>query len=107
MIGVRWLAPASAAARTTARSCSGESEIPGRIGAIRIPQGMPAATSCLTAAMRALGCGVPGSLRRHTSSSRVPMDRLAENPAVSASSTNRSRSRSSSGDLVSTEHGLA
>ena len=45
---------------------------------------MPAATSCLTAAMRALGCGVPGSLRRHTSSSSVPMDRFAENPAVSA-----------------------
>ena len=38
-------APASRAARTTAASCSGRSEIPGRIGAIPTEVRMPASTS--------------------------------------------------------------
>ena len=44
-MGETCVAPASIAAPTTSRSCSGRSEMPGRIGAIRTPVGMPASVS--------------------------------------------------------------
>ncbi len=48
-----------------------------------------------------------GSLARHAFSSIVGTERLALMSVTSAISFMRSRSRSSSGDFVSTEHGLA
>ena len=73
----------------------------------RIPVGMPGRLSSATASIRARGCGVCGSVARHAFSSSVGIDRFAVTRARSAISRNRSMSRSSSGDFVSTEHGFA
>ena len=81
--------------------------MPGISGAIRIPVGIPAALSFATASSRARGCGVCGSLARHAFSSSVGTDRHALISVRSATSSIRSRSRSSSGDFVRIEHGLA
>ena len=88
-------------------TCSGWSLIPGISGAIRMPVGMPAAFSFATASSRALGCGVCGSVARHAFSSSVGTERHALISARSATSSIRSRSRRSSGDLVRIEHGFA
>ena len=69
---------------------------------------MPARLSSATASSRARGCGVCGSLARHAFSSRVGHREVrAALGAPRRSRCSRSRSRSSSGDFVSTEHGLA
>ena len=67
---------------------------------------MPAALSAATASSRLRGCGVDGSVARHSFSASVGIDRHAEKSVTSRSSRKTSRSRSSSGDFVSTEHGL-
>ena len=79
---------------------------PGISGATSTPFGIPLRTSSATASTRFRGCGVCGSVARQAFSSSVGIDRFALNSVRSASSQNRSRSRSSSGDLVNTEHGL-
>ena len=101
------VAPASAASARIASTCSGASLIPGMSGATRIPVGMPAALSALTAARRARGLGVCGSVARHAPSSRVGTERFADTSVTAAISCSSGRSRSSSGDFVSTEHGVA
>ena len=53
-------APASRAARTTSASCSGRSEMPGRIGAIPTEARMPASTSRSSARSRWRGRRRPG-----------------------------------------------
>ena len=80
--------------------------MPGISGATRTPVLMPASRSAATASIRLRGLGVPGSVARHAFRSSVGIDRFAANFAFSSSFLNRSISRSSSGDLVSTEHGL-
>ena len=69
-------APASMQACTTSESCSSPSESPGRIGATRTPQGMPASVSRASASTRRRGGGVPGSLMRQTGSSSVPIEKF-------------------------------
>ena len=97
-------APAVTHASTTAASCSGESDMPGSTGAIRTPQGMPAAFRRATASTRRSGGGVPGSLARHTSSSSVPIERLQRTRPARAASASRSVSRRIMGDLVRIEN---
>ena len=87
-------------------TCAGESLMPGISGAIRTPVGIPARLSSATASIRLRGWGVRGSVARQARSSRVGIERLARELGAPASSRIRSRSRSSSGDFVSTEHGL-
>ena len=101
------VAPASAAARRISSTWRGSSLIPGISGATRTPVGIPARLSSATASSRARGLGVCGSLARHAFSSIVGTERFALMSVTAAISFIRSRSRSSSGDLVSTEHGLA
>jgi hypothetical protein len=91
---------------TTARSCSGASVMPGRIGAIRTPHGIPAWFSAATASRRFRGCGVPGSLAFHASSSSVPIENAVETSATCAASTSRSRSRRISVPFVRMEKGF-
>src|SRR5437868_6599250 len=81
-IGEMLVAPASAQALTTASSCSGRSDRPGRTGATSTPVGMPASFSLATASTRFFGCGVPGSVSFHTSSSRVPIEAVVADHAV-------------------------
>ena len=81
--------------------------MPGISGAIRIPVGIPTRLSSATASSRARGCGVCGSVARQAFSSSVGTDRHALTRARSAISSSRSVSRSSSGDFVRIEHGLA
>ncbi|HEY2602089.1 MAG TPA: hypothetical protein VGI67_11070 [Thermoleophilaceae bacterium] len=81
--------------------------MPGISGATSTPVGMPARLSSPTASSRARGFGVCGSLARHAFSSIVGTERLALIEVIAAISRIRSRSRNSSGDFVSTEHGLA
>jgi hypothetical protein len=100
-------APASSHSRTISSTCSGSSLIPGISGATSTPVGMPASLSFATASIRARGLGVCGSVARHIFSSSVGIDRFALIDVRSAISSIRSRSRSSSGDLVRIEHGLA
>ena len=100
-------APASAASSRIGATCSGASLIPGISGATRMPVGMPARLSSATASSRLRGCGVWGSVDRQAFSSSVGTERLAVNPTRSASCCMSGRSRSSSGDLVSTEHGVS
>ena len=80
--------------------------MPGMSGAIRTPVGMPLRLSSATASSRARGCGVCGSVARQAFSSSVGTDRQALMSVTAAISFIRSRSRSSSGDLVRIEHGL-
>ena len=101
------VAPASPAICRIRSTCRGSSLIPGISGATRTPVGMPARLSSATASSRAFGLGVCGSLARHAFSSIVGTDRFAAISVTSATSRMRSRSRSSSGDFVSTEHGVA
>ena len=68
---------------------------------------IPARFSSATASIRLRGCGVCGSVSRHAFSSSVGIDRFAVKSVRSEISFIRSRSRRSSGDLVSTEHGFA
>ena len=68
---------------------------------------MPARLCSATASIRAFGLGVCGSLARHGFSSIVGIDRFAAMSVTAAISRIRSRSRSNSGDFVSTEHGFA
>ena len=100
-------APASPTAATSSSTWPGASLTPGISGAIRTPVGIPARASSATASIRLRGCGVCGSVRRHAFSSRVGIERLATNSVRSQISLISPMSRSSSGDLVSTEHGLA
>ena len=81
--------------------------MPGINGAIRMPVGIPARLSSATASRRLRGWGVCGSVSRQAFSSSVGTDRLAANSVTSTSSFISSMSRSSRGDLVSTEQGLA
>ena len=106
MMGEIDVAPASSAASTTARSCTGSSEMPGRIGAINTLVGMPASVRVRIASMRAFGCGVPGSVRRQTSSSSVPIENAALTDVTSAAAVSRSRSRVMSVPFVRIENGL-
>ena len=99
-------APASMQARTTAESCSSPSESPGRIGATSTPQGTPASFRRATASTRRQGGGVPGSLLRQTSSSSVPIERLARTLVRSAAAARTSRSRRIMVDFVRMENGL-
>ncbi len=62
--------------------------------------------SLATASTRRMGWGVPGSVSFHTSSSRVPMEKLARTSEWAAASASRSRSRRMSVDLVRMENGL-
>ena len=57
-------------------SCSGRSEIPGRIGAMPTPTLIPASTSSLSARRRWRGCAVLGSVLRQTSSSSVGIEKV-------------------------------
>ena len=100
-------APASVTASTSSATWAGSSFTPGMSGAISTPTGMPARLSSRTASIRARGLGVCGSVARHAFSSRVGIERFAVKSVTAAISFIRSRSRSSSGDLVSTEQGLA
>ena len=59
--------------------------------------------SSATASIRLRGCGVCGSLARQAFSSSVGIERFAAKLGICL---NSSMSRSSSGDLVSTEHGV-
>ena len=101
-----FVAPASAHACRIASTCFGESLIPGISGATSTPVGIPARFSSATASIRLRGCGVCGSLARHGFSSSVGIDRFAWMSVTAAISFISSRSRNSSGDFVSTEHGL-
>ena len=65
------IAPFSLAIRMISPTCSGESFTPGISGAIRIPDGTPASFILRTAARRARGEGVWGSVSRHVRSSSV------------------------------------
>jgi hypothetical protein len=100
------VAPASVASRTISATCSGASLMPGISGATSTPVGMPARLSSATASRRARGFGVCGSVARQAFSSIVGTDSAAEISVCLATSSIVSRSRSSSGDLVSTEHGV-
>ena len=57
--------------------------------------------------MRWRGRGVPGSVIRHTSSSRVPIEKLVCTSVRAAAAVSTSRSRRISVDLVRIENGLA
>ena len=100
------VAPFSAASARISSTWRGSSLIPGISGATSTPVGMPARLSSPTASRRARGLGVCGSLARHASRSIVGTERFALTGATAAISLSRSRSRSTSGDFVSTEHGL-
>lgn len=100
-------APASTAASTTARRSLSESDRPGITGEMNTPQGTPARFSAATASMRFHGGGAPGSVRRHTSRSSEPIDRLVRTGTRSAAAASASRSRRMSVDLVRMENGLA
>ena len=67
---------------------------------------MPLRLSSATASRRARGWGVCGSVARQACSSIVGTLRFALTSVTSAISLSSGRSRSTSGDLVSTEHGL-
>ena len=96
-------APASSASSRMRSTCSGASLIPGISGAIRIPVGIPCRLSSATASSRLRGCGVCGSVARQGLSSSVGIDRLA---LICGTAFIASTSRSSSGDLVSTDAGV-
>ncbi len=64
-------APWSAAALSVASTSEARVVIPGSSGAISTPQWMPASVSARTARRRCNGGAVPGSSRRHASSSMV------------------------------------
>ena len=102
-----YVAFASVASSTMRSTCSGASLIPGISGATSTPVGIPLRLSSSTASSRARGCGVCGSVARHAFSSSVGTDRHALISVTFAISFIRSRSRSSSGDLVRIEHGFA
>ncbi len=80
--------------------------MPGRIGAINTPVGMPASTNVRSASIRARGLGVPGSVVRQTSSSSVPIENAADTGACSAARSSRSRSRVINVPFVRIENGL-
>ncbi len=71
-----------------------------------MPVGIPARLSSATASSRARGFGVCGSVARQAFSSSVGTERQALTSVTAAISFSRSRSRSTSGDLVRIEHGL-
>ena len=100
-------ARASLTSSTILATCSGASFTPGISGAISTPVLIPARFSSATASIRFRGWGVCGSVSRHAFSSSVGIERLAENSVRSEISFISFRSRTSSGDFVSTEHGLA
>ena len=101
------VAPASLAARTTSRSCSGRSEIPGRIGAIPTFAFTPASTSAVTAFSRWRGCAVEGSVRFQTSWSSVGTENVTETFVRLAASTSTSMSRTIIGPRVMIPNGFA
>ena len=107
MIPPMCIAPASVARAMIRSTCSGASLMPGISGAMRMPVGMPARLSSATASSRARGCGVRGSLARQAFSSSVGTEKQALTSVRAAISRSRSTSRSTSGDLVRIEHGLA
>ncbi len=107
MLPLMYVAPASVASSTILATCSGASLIPGISGAMRMPVGMPWRLSSATASSRARGFGVCGSVARHAFSSSVGTDRQALTSVTAAISFSRSTSRSTSGDFVRIEHGLA
>ena len=100
-------APASRAARTTSASCSGRSEIPGRIGAIPTDARMPAPTSCSSARRRWRGGAVPGSVSRQTSTSSVGTEKVTDTSARRAASASTSTSRTIIGPRVMSPNGFA
>jgi hypothetical protein len=67
---------------------------------------MPARFSAATASMRFRGCGVPGSVRRHASSSSVPIENAVETSVTPAAWINRSRSRRIIVPFVRIENGF-
>ncbi len=80
--------------------------MPGMIGAIRTPHGTPASFSARTASIRLRGCGVPGSERRHASSSSVPIENAAATSVTFEASLSSSRSRRMSVPFVRIENGF-
>ena len=100
------VAPAAPAARTTAASCSGRSESPGRIGAIPTLVSIPASTSVVSARSRWCGGAVPGSVVRQTSRSSVGTENVTVTWARRAASARTSTSRTISGPRVMSENGL-
>ena len=81
--------------------------MPGISGAISTPVSIPARVSSPTASSRARGFGVCGSVARHARSSSVGTDTAALKASARGDLAHQLESRSSSGDFVSTEHGLA
>ena len=67
---------------------------------------MPASTSVRSARKRCRGGGVPGSLLRQTSSSRVGIEKLTETFARTAASASTSMSRTIIGLRVITWNGF-
>ena len=70
------------------------------------PHGTPASLRARTASTRLRGCGVPGSVRRHASSSSVPIENAVLTSVTSAASLNRSISRKISVPFVRIENGF-
>ena len=106
-IGETCVAPASIAARTTSRSCSGRSVMPGRIGAIRTPVGMPACVQ-RPRPPRSAPADAACRARSHArpSSSSVPIENAAETSVTSAARCSRSRSRRIRVPFVRIENGF-
>ena len=99
-------APAARAAVTTASSCSGRSESPGRIGAIPTPTSMPASASARIARRRLAGGAVPGSVVRQTRSSSVGRETYTLTGTSRAAAWRTSMSRTISGPRVTMESGV-
>ena len=97
-------APASSASSRIRSTCSGASLMPGISGAIRIPVGIPCRLSSATASSRLRGCGVCGSVARHGLLVERGDRQVGADPRDTAFIA--STSRSSSGDLVSTDAGV-
>ena len=100
------VAPASRAARTTSASCSGRSEMPGRIGAIPTPALMPRVDERLQRAQALARGRRAGSVFRHTSSSSVGIENVTDTSARAAASASTSRSRTIIGPRVIMLNGL-
>jgi hypothetical protein len=80
--------------------------MPGSTGATATPASMPASTRHRTARNRWRGGGVPGSVVRQTSSSRVGIEKLTEIFARDAASASTSTSRTIIGLRVMMWNGL-
>ena len=98
--------PASAASSRIFSTWRGSSLMPGMSGATRTLTAMPLRLSSAAASSRAYGLGVRGSLARHAFSSIVGTEKAALKSPMSLISLSSAMSRVTSGDFVSTEHGV-